>query len=171
MARTVICRPLKSDDATVWHQIFESVAVEGRWIGAEAPVPFDWFQNNAEAYTDQQDRVVFVAEVAKTPVGWITVEIVEVGTAELGMGVLKKYRHQGVGTAMMESAIGWAIANGADHLTLNVFPDNEAAIALYRKFGFTEVELKPKAWERKNGDLWDLLAMERRLRGSDSSNA
>lgn len=163
MAPVVTCRPVETGDGEAWYEIFESVAAEGRWIGAEAPISKDWFTKVVERYVHQPGRIALVAEVDVTPVGWITVEIVEGRTAELGMGVLKDHRALGVGTAMMGAAIDWARTHDVDHLTLDVFPDNEAAIGLYRKFGFSDVELKPGAWKRRNGDLWDLLAMERWL--------
>lgn len=162
----VTCRPFRTDDGETWFQIFESVAAEGKWIGAESPVSPDWFQKVIDRYREHQDRVAFLAEVDGTPVGWITVEIMGEGSAELGMGVLSTHRHQGVGTAMMELAIEWAMKSGVDRLSLDVFPDNEAAVGLYRKFGFRDVDLKRNAWKRRNGDLWDLLAMERWLTSS-----
>jgi len=42
---------------------------------------------------------------------------------------------------------------------LSVFPHNEAAIALYRKFGFLEEGRRTKHIRRANGELWDLIEM------------
>ena len=39
---------------------------------------------------------------------------------------------------MVAAAIEWARARGLHKLTLSVFPHNDAAIALYRKFGFAK---------------------------------
>ncbi len=158
----VTCRPLGATDGEAWQRIFESVAAEGKWIGAEVPVS-GWSEKIVDEYADRSERVLFLAELDATPVGWITVDLQPGGTAELGMGVLSTHRRQGVGTAMMEVAIDWAVTNGAGRLALDVFPHNEPAISLYRKFGFVEVEVRAKAWERRDGELWDLLAMERRL--------
>lgn len=44
-------------------------------------------------------------------------------------------------------------------LKLDVFPHNEAAIALYRKFGFAEEGRREKHYRRANGELWDALVM------------
>ncbi|HEY3711251.1 MAG TPA: GNAT family N-acetyltransferase [Amycolatopsis sp.] len=46
-------------------------------------------------------------------------------------------RGHGVGGALIESVAGWALSCGARRLRLEVFDDNEAAIALYRRHGFT----------------------------------
>jgi L-amino acid N-acyltransferase YncA len=42
---------------------------------------------------------------------------------------------------------------------LSVFPHNEAAIALYRKFGFREEGRRVEHIRRASGELWDLIDM------------
>ena len=162
MVQEVSIRPLQANDGPAWFRIYESVAAEGRWIGSEAPVPPDWQERAVEKFVGQPDRVMYLSEVGDTPVGWISVEPID-GAAAIGMGVLEAHRHQGVGTALMESAIAWAVDHGFDRMVLDVFPHNEAAIGLYRKLGFIEAELSRGAFERRNGELWDLLRMERNL--------
>ena len=44
-------------------------------------------------------------------------------------------------------------------MTLSVFPHNEAAIALYRKFDFVEEGRRRKHIRRANGELWDVIEM------------
>ena len=61
-----------------------------------------------------------------------------VGT--LGVSVDADWRGRGVGSAMMQAVVDWARGTGVlRRLQLDVFCRNEAAVALYRKFGF-EVE-------------------------------
>jgi len=58
-------------------------------------------------------------------------------TAVVGMGMLKEWRNQGLGTALLQAAIDWAIAHPVlEQLWLQVFHDNAAAIALYSRCGF-----------------------------------
>jgi GNAT superfamily N-acetyltransferase len=73
--------------------------------------------------------------------------------------VASGWRGRGVGTALVAAAIEWARARGLHRLSLSVFPHNEAAIALYRKFGFLEEGRRAKHMRRANGDLWDLIEM------------
>ena len=59
---------------------------------------------------------------------------------ELGISVLKECWGQGVGSALLEAMLSWihACPTGLRKIDLTVRADNERAIALYRKFGFTE---------------------------------
>jgi RimJ/RimL family protein N-acetyltransferase len=52
-----------------------------------------------------------------------------------------------------------ARSRGLHKLALSVFPHNEAAIALYRKFGFVEEGRRRRHVRRANGELWDLIEM------------
>lgn len=56
--------------------------------------------------------------------------------ANLGISVLKEYWNLKIGTNLMSAAIGYAIESGLEIIDLEVVTDNEAAIALYEKFGF-----------------------------------
>src|SRR5919199_151506 len=54
------------------------------------------------------------------------------------MAVERAWRGRGVGSALMEAALRWAESNRVEKVSLEVYPTNEAAVALYRKFGFAE---------------------------------
>lgn len=58
-------------------------------------------------------------------------------TAGIGMAVARDAQGQGVGSALMAAIIDWA-DNWAQllRLELTVYTDNQAGLALYRKFGF-----------------------------------
>ena len=57
------------------------------------------------------------------------------------------------------AAIEWARERGLHKLCLSVFAHNEAAIALYRKFGFIEEGRRIKQYRRTSGELWDSIEM------------
>lgn len=59
--------------------------------------------------------------------------------AELGIGVLAAYHHQGLGRILMDRLVHVATANGLTHLTLRVRTFNAPAIALYESLGFFRV--------------------------------
>jgi ribosomal protein S18 acetylase RimI-like enzyme len=75
------------------------------------------------------------------------------------MGVARPWRGRGVGSALLTAAIEKARSDGLHKLSLEVFPHNEAAIALYRKFGFREEGRRVKHYRRANGELWDSIVM------------
>jgi ribosomal protein S18 acetylase RimI-like enzyme len=75
------------------------------------------------------------------------------------MLVAAERRGSGVGSALVAAAIELARTRGLHKLTLTVFPHNEAAIALYRKFGFVEEGRLAAHIRRSNGELWDLIQM------------
>ena len=52
-----------------------------------------------------------------------------------------RYRGMGIGEAFTQRVIDKAQADGAPELFLNVFEDNDPAIALYRKLSFERVVL------------------------------
>jgi RimJ/RimL family protein N-acetyltransferase len=73
--------------------------------------------------------------------------------------VARAYRGRGIGSALLEASIGWARQAGAHKIALEVWPHNEAAIALYEKFGFEREGYLRKHWRRRSGELWDSVVM------------
>ena len=55
------------------------------------------------------------------------------------MIVKKEYRNRGIGSEILTFLIGKATEMGYTEMTIGVDKDNENAIHLYRKFGFTQV--------------------------------
>ena len=79
----------------------------------------------------------------------------------IGMSVRDDIQGRGVGTALMSAAIeladGWL---NYQRLELNVYTDNLAALALYRKFGFV-IEGTFRAYAFRDGKYVDSYAMAR----------
>ena len=69
-------------------------------------------------------------------------------------------RGRGGGRALIEALLA-AVPAGAHKVELEVFPDNEAAIALYRSFGFEEEGLRRDHHRRGDGSLRSALLMAR----------
>jgi L-phenylalanine/L-methionine N-acetyltransferase len=78
--------------------------------------------------------------------------------ADVGLMVAADARRLGVGTAMLEAAVGWAREAGVRKIELHVFPWNEAAIKLYEAFGF-EREGFRKGHYRRGSDYVDAILM------------
>jgi RimJ/RimL family protein N-acetyltransferase len=78
--------------------------------------------------------------------------------ADLGLMVAQSHRRRGIGTALLQAAVDWGEETGVRKLELHVFPWNEAAIALYEKFGF-EREGYRKEHYRRGDEYVDAILM------------
>ena len=86
----------------------------------------------------------------------------------LGIAVVKAWRGQGVGTALMETLLAWAAASPTvEKVSLEVFTENHSAIRLYRKLGFVEEGLRPREIKRGPGKYADALLMCRFVKPLD----
>ena len=65
---------------------------------------------------------------------------------ELGIGVVKDARGQGVGTALIQALLVNAHKQGIQRISLSVEKDNPA-IYLYRKFGFKKMGRVDESWK------------------------
>jgi len=81
--------------------------------------------------------------------------------ATFGMGVKDHCQGEGVGSALLATAIdladNWL---NLKRLELTVYTDNSSAIALYKKFGFV-IEGEAKAYAFRNGQYVDTYFMAR----------
>ncbi|MEE6710670.1 GNAT family N-acetyltransferase [Pediococcus acidilactici] len=97
-------------------------------------------QQNLALIQQSPTNFLLLAKLGKAPIGLLTIVETDAkkGQAELGVGVLKKYWHNGIGTLLVDEALYWA-KNYSDLSTiwLDVLTDNEPAIHLYEKMGFT----------------------------------
>jgi GNAT superfamily N-acetyltransferase len=146
-------RPARDDDRRSIASLLAAVAEERDGIAAEPPIDVD-----ALAEVWKIDGTL-VALAHGSIVGEIHVDPSWMGFGEIGMMVAAGWRGRGVRTALVAAAIGWARANGLHKLALSVFPHNEPAIALYRKFGFVQEGRLVQHVRRADGQLWDLIEM------------
>jgi len=152
-----VVREATEADVDALVDVYESVAAEGRWIGGEQPVD----RERHRVWRIERLRgggLILVAEVEGRVVGELGLEIVH-GRGDIGMGILEGFREQGIGSALLARAIEWARERRLAKLSLEVWPHNARAIALYEKFGFKQEGYHPKHWRRKNGESWDTISM------------
>ncbi len=163
-----VIRPATESDLDHLVDLVWAVAAEGRWIGTE--VPFDRAARRAGLANRVAGRVgtLLVAEAARAGrepevVGHLTVELTSYGVAQVGMLLAEGWRGLGIGTALLDAGLAWAADAGAHKAALEVWPHNEAGLALYRKAGFVEEGRKRRHYRRANGELWDGILMGRAL--------
>ena len=146
-------RPAAEADRVPLAHLFAAVAEERDGIATEPPVDIE-----ARAASWQLENTL-VAEAGGEVVGSIHIGTNPHGFGEIGMAVAREWRGQGVGAALLAAATGWARERGLHKLSLGVFAHNEAALGLYRKFGFVEEGRRSKHYRRSSGELWDSIEL------------
>jgi len=148
-------RQARPKDARALAELFAAVAAERDGIATEPPVDVDVRTRQFAASIDG----TIVAVAAGDLIGSLHVDATRFGVGELGMAVARPWRGRGVGSALLAAAIEKARSEGLHKLSLEVFPHNDAALALYRKFGFAEEGRRVKHYRRANGERWDSIVM------------
>ena len=155
----VVVRPARRNEAQRLAEILAELAEERDSIASEPPIDLN---EKARAFAASIDGTI-VAVADDELVGSLHIEPSRFGVGEIGMGIRRPWRGRGVGSLLMTAAVEKARADGLHKLSLEVFPHNAPAIALYRKFGFVDEGLRVKHYRRASGELWDALVMGRSL--------
>lgn len=125
----------------------ESSGATQRWAGPGVPFPLppEWFAQVLElevrpgwVLLDEQGVCVGFGQYWMTGTGTGT----GTGTAHLGRIIVSPLaRGRGLGRLLVQSLSAQALReSGIQRLTLRVYRDNTAAVALYRDLGFQQVE-------------------------------
>jgi ribosomal-protein-alanine N-acetyltransferase len=112
-----------------------------------------------------QDRYVLTRfDVNDTIIGVATFSCVA-EMADLNRVIVHpEFRGRGIGASLVRAGLEWASAVGAHRMLLEVRPDNESAVALYRKLGFEPVTTRRDYY----GPGHHALVMLRPLRDADA---
>jgi RimJ/RimL family protein N-acetyltransferase len=81
-------------------------------------------------------------------------------TGVIGMGLLKEWRGNGLGTALLRSVVQWARHNPVlEKLWLQVYGANASGITIYRKAGFVECGVQKDFFKTPDGHYADNVTM------------
>lgn len=138
-------RQATEDDAQNMLDYLNVICVETDFITfgeGELPWNLEEEQKFIKEHLQDENKLLLIAEVNGSIVsiasfsGGKSKRILHIG--ELGLTVLKKYWDLGIGFALTDNIIDWAKKSGlVRKVFLKVRVDNERAIKLYAKFGFT----------------------------------
>lgn len=103
------------------------------------------------AVDDEEDTVVGRLSLARDP------HPASTHVADLGLMVASEYRRQGIGRALLTTAVEWASDAEIRKLELHVFTWNEPAIRLYESFGFEREGMRRAHYSRDGADVDALL--------------
>jgi len=160
-ARRIV--PIGKEHLAGFHAALDSVAREGRYLAMLQAPPY---ATTRRFVLDslKGGAIHVVALAGDDVVGWCDLRpkspVALRHSAVLGMGVVREYRGQGLGSRMLATTLEMAEARGLGRVELVVRADNEAAIALYRRFGFVE-EGRCRQYLRLAGIGHDALLMAR----------
>jgi L-phenylalanine/L-methionine N-acetyltransferase len=135
-------RPARPRDARAFLDAYRRVAAEKRFIQTEV-VPHthrhygkrfrrSWDENGAHVVALDDGRLVGSISIRRDD------HPATHHVATFGMFVVSSHRRRGAGSALLSEAIRWARSYGLERVELTVYPHNDAAISLYRRFGFVE---------------------------------
>jgi len=89
---------------------------------------------------------------------WVVVDELHI----MNVAVHPDHRRRGHGWRLLEHVLGVARSSGLRQLILEVRPSNEGALAMYRRFGFEEVGVRPHYYASGGGGAGeDALVMVR----------
>jgi RimJ/RimL family protein N-acetyltransferase len=83
--------------------------------------------------------------------------------ASFGVNVLRDYWGMGLGNALVKAVIDCAKTARYEQLELEVVAENERALGLYKKLGFTEFGRNPRGFRTRNGAYQELISMRMEL--------
>jgi predicted N-acetyltransferase YhbS len=84
------------------------------------------------------------------------------------MRVRREWRRRGIGRQLMETYLRQASEAGLENVELEVYPDNQFAVLLYKQFGFVEEGLRRRA-RKLDGRYQDIELMALWLRRGASA--
>lgn len=129
-ASTVLLRPMEVDDIDAAHALEKQVYSQA------------WSRQVFVEELEHPTRRYVVSEVDDVLAGYGGVMLVGEEAHITTVVVDPTYRQSRVGTRLMLALIDHALAAGAGSLTLEVRASNEAAQALYRRFGMAPVGVR-----------------------------
>jgi ribosomal protein S18 acetylase RimI-like enzyme len=136
MADPVTIRRATETDEAVLRALWEEFEIEVPWALEE---PETWADEWPDTLDDIKGGGVFIAEDADGPVGVARIEAPVRGRAHIQfVHVRPRGRRQGIAKALLAECVADAKARGAKVISLEVLRDNENAIAVWRRLGFTE---------------------------------
>ena len=157
---------IRADQIVSWREACEAVAAERVWLGRIVLPPFE-LSTSFPIKLIGANAPMYVAVDDGRVVGWADIAPVEIPECahrgSLGMGLIASHRGMGLGSQLLQACLDHAPRCGIEKVELTVYASNAPAIALYRKFGFTETGML-RDWRRLDGVSWDALLMEKFLR-------
>ena len=156
-------RPLGPDDvprvAELERELFGPSAWSEAMIRGELTAPGRWYvaaDDPADAALDAQGDGSGPGGGSRALVGyaglWFDGDVTQVMT----IGVAPAAQRQGIGSALLEALVTRSRDLGASAVLLEVRVDNDAAVALYERFGFAVLGRRRRYYQPEDADAWTM---------------
>ncbi|MBI6550596.1 GNAT family N-acetyltransferase [Xenorhabdus lircayensis] len=157
----IIIRATEPEDTEHYQRIYSHPDVYFNTL--QLPCPSHEMWRERLRINKEQGDIDFVAEIDGKVVGIIRLFTYanprRRHAVGIGIGVDEAYSGKGVGSRLMAFVVDYAFNwLGCIRIELEVFADNERAIALYSKFGF-EAEGIRRMQSLRNGQYCDVMGM------------
>ncbi|MGM0592097.1 MAG: GNAT family N-acetyltransferase [Halobacteriota archaeon] len=143
-------------------EVIRHVAEDGSYIEAETVADVIDHEEVVLRHNDVRSRLIFVATVDDTVVGWVHLDLPEAEklshTAVLTVGILEEYRNHGIGSALLERGVGWAREHRFEKLYNSVPSTNTLAIDFLDGRGW-ETEAVREGHYKIDGEYVDEVMM------------
>ena len=122
-----------------------------------------WDANAFNDFFGISGTVALVAEEGAEPVGMMVYRMVYEQVDIITVVVRPAHRRQGIAEQLLHYAMQSAATRGATQMFLDVEDGNMAALHLYEKHGFSQINRRKLYYRQKDGSYTDALVMMRKL--------
>jgi ribosomal-protein-alanine N-acetyltransferase len=116
---------------------------------------------NPDAFTDffaVGGTCALLAEAGE-PAGMVVYRVMHEQADIITIAVAPPFRRQGVARLLMGKVLADAAAAGGKAMFLDVEEGNEAALRLYKGYGFSQINRRKQYYRQKDGSFTDALVM------------
>ena len=144
-SKKVIIRSAEISDAAKLLETIKEYIGDSDYIPkttAEIVITLKQEEEWINSFIQKENSLLLVATFEDKIIGNLDItgnsRIIMQHTGVIGMGMLSEWRNSGLGTALMQAAIGWSKENPIlELLWLQVYTENVLGLNLYRKMNFT----------------------------------
>jgi [ribosomal protein S18]-alanine N-acetyltransferase len=144
----VVLRPLTSQDVPALTRLEQEPFGAGAWSSAmlaeEIHGPGRWYVGAVDPHGEQ------------ALVGYAGLWSDGTDATVMTIGVARAHQGRGVGTRLLAALLDRARQDRAASVLLEVRVDNEPALALYERFGFTRMGRRRGYYQPENVDAWTM---------------
>lgn len=170
--KTVTIREARIEDAAELIEVVKKYIDESEFIPytkGEFDPSLEEEKKWIQSFIDNDNSLLLVAEHDGSIIGNINFtglqQKIMYHATHLGMGMLSEWTGQGVGSLLLGNAIQWAKNNSPiEMIYLEVYANNDAGLALYRKYGFEVSGKRQGLFKVSNTTYIDELIMTLKIK-------